>query len=271
MSEPSAAEPVSGETAGALLRRARQARGLHLTALASSLKVPPARLTAMEEDRWHDLPDAAYSRALAHTVSRALGIDPEPVLRSLPAASQPRLESLDDGLDEPFRETPMGAVRRMRRLRGSVVALGLLLAVVVWWVLARGGLGGGPGLASVPGAAPAATQAAAVASGVPGPAATALQPAVPSPESGSTVAAAGPGSAVLRLVASEASWIELRDPQGQSRLSRVLGPGETLEVPFSAPAVLTVGNAAVTQVWLNGQSIDLAASARENVARIELR
>lgn len=269
MSEPSAAEPVTGETAGALLRQARQARGLHLTALASSLKVPPARLSAMEEDRWHDLPDAAYSRALAHTVSRALGIDSGPVLRSLPAASQPRLESLDDGLDEPFRETPMGAVGRMRRLRGSVVALGLLLAAVVWWVLARGGLGGGPGLATGPGATPAATQA--VASGVPGPAAIAVQPASPSPASGSTVAAAGPGSAVLRLVASEASWIELRDPQGQASLSRVLGPGETLEVPFSSPAMLTVGNAAVTQVWVNGQTIDLAASARENVARIELR
>ena len=261
MSEPSAAEPATGETAGALLRQARQARGLHLSALAASLKVPPARLTAMEEDRWHELPDAAYSRALAHTVSRALGLDPDPVLRSLPAASQPKLESLDEGLDEPFRDTPMSAGRRTRRLRGSVVALGLLLAVVVWWLLAHGRLDGRLGWGTAPAAAPAA--AVQPAGGV--------QPAAPLPDSGSSGTVPGPGSAVLRLVASEASWIELRDPQGQARLSRVLAPGETLEAPFAAPATLTVGNAAVTQVWLNGQAIDLAASTRENVARVELR
>ena len=106
MSEVSSTQPSPKPTAGALLRQARQARGLHLMALSASLKVAPGRLEAMEEDRWHDLPDAAYARALAHTVSRALGIDPQPVLSSLPAASQPRLETLDEGLDEPFRETP---------------------------------------------------------------------------------------------------------------------------------------------------------------------
>jgi hypothetical protein len=34
---------------------------------------------------------------------------------------------------------------------------------------------------------------------------------------------------------------------------------------------LTVGNAAATGVWVNGQPIDLIGSTRENVARIELR
>jgi cytoskeleton protein RodZ len=268
MSEQTAAGPAIRQSAGALLREARQARGLHLTALSASLKVPATRLSAMEEDRWHDLPDAAYARALAHTVSRALGIDPDPVLRSLPAASQPRLESLDDGLDEPFRDAPMGAGRPSRRLRWSVVGLGLVLAAGVWWVLARGDQPLRPS-AAAPGVT--AQPLPAAASGIAGSSAEGLPSAVTAAGSGSAAAAVGAGSGVLRLVAREASWIELRDPQGQPQLSRVLGAGESLELPFSAPAGLTVGNAAATQVWINGQTIDLAASARENVARVELR
>jgi hypothetical protein len=72
-------------------------------------------------------------------------------------------------------------------------------------------------------------------------------------------------------VATQPSWIELREAQGEVRLARLLGAGETLELPLGAPASLTVGNAAATAVWVGGQPIDLSGSARENVARIELR
>jgi hypothetical protein len=75
----------------------------------------------------------------------------------------------------------------------------------------------------------------------------------------------------LRIVATQPSWIELREAQGEVRLARLLGAGETLELPLVAPASLTVGNAAATAVWVGGQPIDLSGSARENVARIELR
>jgi cytoskeleton protein RodZ len=266
MSDVSAAQPVPAASAGALLRQARQARGLHLMALSASLKVPATRLEAMEEDRWHDLPDAAYARALAHTVCRALGIDPQPVLRSLPAASQPRLETLDEGLDEPFRDTSTAAGLMPLRHRWAVVGLGLALAVAVWWWLdsASGAL------------RPAA------ATDAPRPAASAAVPAPPGGQQEQTVTVAPspvavPGSAPvasgngLRIVATQPSWIELREAQGEVRLARLLGAGETLELPLGAPARLTVGNAAATAVWVGGQPIDLSGSARENVARIELR
>lgn len=273
MTEPSTPHRVPAATAGALLRQARQARGLHLTALAAALKVPAARLEAMEDDRWHELPDAAYSRALAHTVSRALGIDPLPVLSGLPAASQPRLEILDEGLDEPFRDTSAATGVVPRRYRWTVVGLGLVLALVVWWWLS--GAPGAPQWSWLGGAAaPTAVMAVPpTASGAQeqGPAVSGqgvVRPTAQTASDGSRPAASSNG---LRILASQPSWIELRDVQGQVRLSRLLGAGETLELPLEAPATLTVGNAAATAVWVGGQTIDLSGATRENVARIELR
>lgn len=260
-------------TAGTMLRQARQARGLHLMALSASLKVPAARLEAMEADRWHELPDASYARALAHTVSRALGIDPQPVLRVLPAASEPRLETLDEGLDEPFREQTRPAGGMPRRLRWSVVGLGLVLALGVWWFLdARTDVPprpvpAGPGEVVPP--APAAAPGAAPGAGRTPPQAPAPTPApgdVPAP--GASPSGSG---ATLVVAAQKPSWIEIRDAQGQVTLQRLLAGGEAIELQPPVPGTLTVGNAAGTRVVLKGQPIDLSAVSRENVARIELR
>jgi cytoskeleton protein RodZ len=291
MSEVSSTQPSPEPTAGALLRQARQARGLHLMALSASLKVAPGRLEAMEEDRWHDLPDVAYARALAHTVSRALGIDPQPVLSSLPAASQPRLETLDEGLDEPFRETPSAFGGFPRRYRWTVVGLGLILAPALWWWLGGkpapqwASLPGGvsePSAATSHSGTPPASNGPAAAFPAPPLVAAGMQPPADAPRppgstpgtAGVSVSASGASvesSAGLRIMATQASWIELREPQGQVRLSRLLGAGETVELPLAVPVSLTVGNAAATGVWVNGQPIDLIGSTRENVARIELR
>lgn len=260
MSEEPMSAPSDAPTAGALLREARQARGLHLAALAASLKVSPARLEMIEQDRWHELPDVAYARALAHTVSRALGIDPKPVLRALPQAQQPRLDKIDDGLDEPFREGSSGRWRfgpwRRVLVVGAVTAG--VLAALAWGsrfglrVAAEVPLPGGDTTASVTvPAVPSAPASAAASSPV------------------QTAAEVTP--ARLRVSASRASWVEVLDGQGKTLLSRVIGEAEVVELPFLPPMSLTAGNAAATSVWLDGRQIDLSTVARENVARLDLR
>lgn len=279
MNEPTATQNPAPSTAGALLRQARQARGLHLMALSASLKVAPARLEAMEQDRWHEMPDAAYARALAHTVSRALGIDPEPVLRALPAAPLPTLDTIDAGIDAPFRDSSVstGAGARRRRYRWSMVGLGLLLAVGVWAGLERASRmerPASPASQAEPAVIPPALTGASAAAAAAGSQVSGSASASPARESGDAPrnpAALAEAGAVLRVVATQSSWLEVRDLQGQVRLSRLVAPGEDLQLPFSPPVSLTVGNAAATRVWVNGQGIDLAGSTRENVARIELR
>ena len=92
--------------AGALLRAARQQQGLHIAALAASIKVSPAKLESLESGRYHELLDITFSRALAQTVCRVLKIDPAPVLAQMPGAPPDALGRVDGGLNMPYRERP---------------------------------------------------------------------------------------------------------------------------------------------------------------------
>ena len=83
--------PVGGRSAGALLKAAREREGLHLSVLAATIKVAPAKLEALEQDRYGELPNATFTRALAQSVCRSLKIDPRPVLALLPQVDAPPL------------------------------------------------------------------------------------------------------------------------------------------------------------------------------------
>lgn len=97
--------PQQPLTAGAILRSAREAAGLHIAALAVSMKVSVKKLEALEQDRVDPLLEPVFVRALACSVCRALKIDPGPVLEKLPQNQIPRLSTLEVGKNAPFRVT----------------------------------------------------------------------------------------------------------------------------------------------------------------------
>lgn len=131
----SGVEPVAPPTAGALLRQAREASGLHIAALAVSLKVPVRKLEVLEADRFEDLPDAVFARALASSVCRALKIDATPVLALLPSGARTRIVSqVEAGINTPFRAPGDGpAPSPLEQLsRPAILAvIALLLAALV--------------------------------------------------------------------------------------------------------------------------------------------
>jgi cytoskeleton protein RodZ len=103
------ATPGGGEsarTAGAMLKAAREREGLHLAVLAATIKVTPAKLEALEQDRYAELPNATFARALAQSVCRSLKIDPRPVLALLPQLDAPPLEGAMGKLNTPFQDRP---------------------------------------------------------------------------------------------------------------------------------------------------------------------
>ena len=117
-------------TAGALLRDAREAAGLHIAALAVALKVPVAKLEALEADNYSALPDMVFVRALASSVCRTLKIDPQAVLALLPQGEGPRLSAADVGLNAPvkgFAGRSSAAPFKGAGSRSFVWAVGLLL------------------------------------------------------------------------------------------------------------------------------------------------
>lgn len=67
------------------LAQLRQDRGMSIEALAVAIKVSPAKLQALEAGRYDELANAAYARALAMAVCRALKADPRHILASLPS------------------------------------------------------------------------------------------------------------------------------------------------------------------------------------------
>ena len=130
------AEPTDLQTAGALLKQAREASGLHIAALAVLLKVPVKKLEALESDRFDLLPDAVFVRALASSVCRTLKIDSVNILVRLPQTHAPKLIYQGTGINEPFRSPGDGPgpslwaqVSRPAVLAGMLLMLGALVLI----------------------------------------------------------------------------------------------------------------------------------------------
>lgn len=128
--------PEPGATAGSVLRQAREAAGIHIAALAVSLKVPVKKLEALEQDRFDLLPDAVFVRALASSVCRTLKLDAAPVLGLLPQTSAPKLTYQGTRIDAPFRAPGDGPgpsiwtqVSRPAILAGLLLLLGALVLI----------------------------------------------------------------------------------------------------------------------------------------------
>lgn len=95
---------AGSRTAGEIIRDARLAQGLTLEQLAGAIKVSVAKLSALEDGRFDELPDANFARALAMTLCRGLKLDTAQVLAGLPAAKTASLGTDKQPLNQPFKD-----------------------------------------------------------------------------------------------------------------------------------------------------------------------
>lgn len=290
--EPLAA-PRAAATAGSLLREARQAQGLHIAALAAAIKVTPRKLELLEADRLDELPDATFARALAQTVCRSLKVDAAPILALLPPGGGYRLEQLGEGLNMPFRERPGRLVpREWASLASPAIwapALLLLAAGVVYLLpagLLRAPAAGpraasqaeprtGPSPVSAPASEPATsttevvTAPAGAIRAETAPAATEAAASAAALPPASNAATADPGS--LQVSTTAESWVGVSDARGQALIGRTLHAGESVGLDGATPLTVTIGNVTATHLVFRGKPVELAAFARGNVARLELK
>ncbi len=300
---PAAANPA--HTGGAMLRAARQAQGLDIGALAAAIKVPTAKLEALEAGRYHALLDITFTRALAQTVCRVLKIDAKPVLAALPGAPPDALGRVDGGLNTPFRERPGRSAPAdwvpwrhpvlwlVAVLLISAAAFVLLPANVVRDV---GLLGAdAPAVPVMPPAAaasdagvlglglpPAAGGTQAPGLGVPGQVAPADAASAPlsslqaNPVDSAQVAAmpasvnSANGTDSLNLRAVQSTWVQAVDGAGKTLMARTVAAGERIDLTVTPPLRLRIGNVAGTELSFRGKVIDLRSTSRDNTANITL-
>ncbi len=294
-------------SAGQLLRAARELAGLHVAALAVSLKVPVRKLEALEADRLEDLTDAVFVRALASSVCRTLKIDAAPILARLPQTARPRLEPAPSTINAPFRAPGDGpGPGLMDQLSRPVVlaVLAFLLGALVLIFLPSiqrdaASAGAGQKLNSVE--TPSPGPVAPVATPSPTAQADAAVPSLPvevtqisavTAEPGGTkspateaqvvselVVASGTNSAlpasmavgVAIFTARAESWIEVTDARGVVVLRRLLAAGASAGVNGALPLAVVIGRADSTDVQVRGKPLDLTRFTRDNVARFEVK
>ena len=285
-----------GVSPGTMLRQAREAAGLQVEALAVALKVPVRKLEALEADRFDQLPDAVFVRALAASVCRNLRVDPAPILERLPATARPRLASSEGGINAPFRSPRDGAgpswiehFSRPALLAVFALLLGALVLILLPSHRDEVAAAFEPAPAPVEGAVlPPAAEPATV--NVASPATTAVSPSATAAlaEPGATSAparraasaalaevpaasgaAASEGIVVFKVKA--ASWIQVTDAKGAVPLRKLLAAGESAAASGALPLTVTVGSVNATEVQVRGKRFDMASVARDNVARFEVK
>jgi cytoskeleton protein RodZ len=296
-------------TAGAMLRSAREAAGLHVAALAVSMKIPVKKLEALESNRFDLLPDAVFVRALAASVCRTLKIDSTPVLAKLPISNVPRLNTDERGINAPFHVSGHSQSSNIPAfiLRPSVLAvIGLLIGVLALIFLPDFQISDSnkniasaiDNVAVVPVlVAPMPPSPVEVVTTLNTPASAAMSEAVmntpisptaavtPTVLQGAIVPATllkeksdllvvESNSQIANLLAFKAkgpSWIEVVDSKGTVLLRKTLLSGEVVGLSGTPPFAVVIGRADAIDVDVRGKSFSLVGIAIDNVARFEVK
>lgn len=298
------ADAVAQLSGGAMLRMAREAEGLHIAALAVSLKVPVKKLEALETDRFDLLPDIVFVRALACSVCRSLKIDPNPILERLPQTATPRLKTAESGINVPFRTARDGSgFSFWNQLSKPFVlaVLGLLVGVVVLVffpfaprneVVDASKPGDAPLILPLPTSAPPATENTALAEAAPSSqllrsesSGLAASVAVSPPPVASAASLSGPAAIALSVTvpgsgattgmvvfkARGVSWVEVVDASGAVQLRKTMSDGDVVGASGVVPLSVVIGRADTTEVQVRGKPFDLTRVAKDNVARFEVK
>ncbi len=294
---PEQSEPVNFPTpvtAGRLLRNAREAAGLHIAALAVSMKVPVKKLEALEADRADLLPDAVFVRALASSVCRALKIDSAPVLELLPQTVKPSFESGDKGINAPFKvpgEVRSGSVFDLLKRPVVVVVALLLLSALAVVLMPEMKL---PEFAATSDTTQTtvAQSKEPVASPEPVPVPAAEKPeeklppveVVPGPppveltKQPVAEAVVPPTSSSIQkpaemivIRAKGTTWVEVVDSTGAVLVRRTLQADGVTSATGVTPLAVVVGKADMVEVDVRGKPFNMSAISKDNVARFQVK
>lgn len=277
--------PEALPSVGAMLRAAREGRGLQVGDIAQALKLGQRQVEALERDDWSLLPGTTFIRGFVRNYARLVEVDPAPLMASL----EGQLDKPANTLTVP--EAPPERIRNGSKSRDGLVAgigaLLLALAALAYFLLPndlnalrdtlQGMINGADKPAETtlvpPAPAPSPVQEALFP-----PNATPQQliaPEVATADGAAQVAPAGQVEAPvpdpqLRFVLSQASWLEVRDRDDTVVFSQRLIAGSEQSVGGRGPLSVTIGYAPGVKLFHRGQVVNLEPHTRGDVARLVL-
>ncbi len=278
---------------GALLRTCRLRAGVSLSEAAETLNIRRPYLQAIEEGRYRDLPGPTYALGFVRGYAEYLGLDGNEIARRYRAEISGSegigtRRARGRGITELNFSVPASEAALPN---GSILLVGAMIALIAysgWYVLTAGERWVPERIAPLPerlaallleASSPetpmatleippvaqpepeitvsADTGATEAASAEPVTGDAAPDEAEPSLASGRPVAGpvASPDQPRIRLEAAEQTWVEIRDDSNSRVLSRLMAPGETIDVPDRPGLRLTVGNAGGLEIKLDGEPL----------------
>ena len=306
MNEP-VLHPAPAEGFGAALKRAREAQGISIGDMAARSRLSVQQVRALESESTAELPEPVYVRAFIRGVASVLGLEPDPLVADYTA----RYGAASVGVlpdHDPAKETVVRASGRRTGLKAAVVAIAAVLVCAAGWY-AWSSMNDGAETqptAETPAAeapesaeaAPAPEQAAADQAAQEKAAAeqaaaekaaaekaaaekaaaekaaaekAAAEKAAAEKARAQSQAAAATGERRVTLSTSGACWGQILLPNGRSFFAKEMAEGgsETLNVPVGAR--VTVGNASVMTLTVDGRPYELTKSTRNGICRFVVK
>lgn len=229
-------DPEGAVLAGRLLRTRRESRNLTPEQVGLALRVAVRHVLAVEEGRFGDLPPRPYARGLVSSYAALVGLDPEPILRSCgPALSGEASRQPTRIFHYPLRD------EFVWREWAAPFALAAVVAVIV---IARAVLTPAPLDLEAPAPVPVAQpvlQLEALADAAPP---AGLTPDEPVEDQGLR----------LTLQCEGTTWAEAAADGGPPQRYE-LGPGQNLTIAAREKLSLSLGDAGVLRLKVNGREL----------------
>jgi cytoskeleton protein RodZ len=242
---------------GARLRREREAQGIGHQQAAESLNLDPAVLSCLEANDFAALGAPVFVKGHLRRYAMLLGLAEDEILAMYDRSKQ----QLGEPTLVPKSRLEMAPVRGKPRwpwVVGGAVTFFIAAGLIAYlsehglpWVGPAADEATAPILQEVPATTTQAPAAAPTPTVTGSSASTAVAPAVDAP----APAGLQPGQVSLQLKFSGDSWVEVFDGSGKAVLYDLGKAGTERTLTAAAPLSVTIGNATVVTVAINGRSL----------------
>ena len=266
-------EPEQG--VGAILRAAREARGLSVQEAAQQLRLMNRQITAMENEDFASLGQPVFARGFVRNYARMLGLDAATILQAMGGAQA-----------EPVEVTqtpPLILPSKWFTSRWLITGMLLLLLVTVLpiglyaWLSSDTEAVTSPIPRNPPATAVAPPTTASNAVVATPPAAENVPPTAITGDATNPIAAPTdaptappPMRREMRFEFADDAWLDVKDGTGETLHRQMNLKGSNLVLTGQPPLELVVGNAAQVRMSYNGRPLDLTPYINANVARFSL-